>query len=59
MKPRFATLVVLLTLPAAAEEARKPEAPLLASPADLKWTALPERPGMQFAVDFKPAAKAP
>lgn len=24
--------------------------PLMASPADLKWTALPERPGMQFTV---------
>ena len=46
MKSRFATLVaVLLALPAAAEEA-----PLMVSPADLKWAALPERPGMQISV---------
>ena len=51
MKPRCATLAaVVLALPAAAEEARKPEAPLMVSPADLAWTALPERPGMQFSV---------
>ncbi len=26
------------------------EVPLMATPADLKWTVLPERPGMQFTV---------
>ena len=51
MKPRSVTLVaVLLALPAAAEPPRKPEVPLMVSPADLVWTALPERPGMQFSV---------
>jgi hypothetical protein len=52
MKPRFATVVaVLLALPAAAAETpRKKEGPLMVSPADLVWTALPERPGMQFSV---------
>lgn len=54
MNPRLAAPVVavLLAVPAASEDVPKPEAqaPLMVSPADLTWTALPERPGMQFSV---------
>ena len=53
MKPCLATLVALcLAVPAGAQVARKldAQAPLMVSPADLEWTALPERPGMQFAL---------
>jgi hypothetical protein len=39
--------VASLALPAVAHGAK---APLMVSFAELKWTALPERPGMQFAV---------
>jgi quercetin dioxygenase-like cupin family protein len=50
MKMRLvAAALSCLSLPALAEEpaARKP---LMVSFADLKWTALPERPGMQFSL---------
>ncbi|MET0553879.1 MAG: DUF4437 domain-containing protein [Vicinamibacteria bacterium] len=48
MKIRILPMVCLVSLPAFAAEPAK--APIMASPADLKWTALPERPGMQFSV---------
>jgi hypothetical protein len=41
-------MVCLVSLPLLADEPAK--APIMASPAELKWTALPERPGMQFSV---------
>ena len=34
----------------AQEPNTKPTAPMMVSFSDLKWTALPERPGMQFAI---------
>jgi quercetin dioxygenase-like cupin family protein len=58
MKRSFAVLVaVSLSTAALADEAPKPatatksgKAPLMVSFTDLKWTELPERKGMQFAV---------
>lgn len=52
---RFAVLCsmgCLVSLPVLADEpAAKPaRAPIMVSPGDVKWTALPERPGMQFSV---------
>lgn len=53
----MAMAAVALSTAALADEAGKPAAPakaggtpLMVSPADLKWTELPERKGMQFTV---------
>jgi hypothetical protein len=52
MKASFVVLVVLcLWTPVLAEGTRKVgKAPVMVSFADLKWTELPERKGMQFAL---------
>jgi quercetin dioxygenase-like cupin family protein len=44
------TCLVSVALAADEPAAKAPKAPIMASPAELKWTALPERPGMQFSV---------
>ena len=38
------------TKPATSDQKRETTAPMMVSFSELKWTALPERPGMQFAI---------
>ena len=41
-------MACLVSVPLLADEPAK--TPIMASPGELKWTALPERPGMEFTV---------
>ena len=58
MRPLFVlSMTACLAAAATAEEAAKPgaaeeqrTAPVMVSYAEMRWTALPERPGMEFAV---------